>query len=134
MSLFNIVWLYLVVVYTYSVFPNLEGFINPFVVCKHVQAPCVSIHFKCCVFSVSAVSNYSHVLEGQSDSDDEDKLHIVEEEGSLLDGADCDSVAPDDDPNGAADPDGRWDDGKPASLRHAVIKNSLYIESHFGFI
>ncbi|NP_571784.1 zinc finger E-box-binding homeobox 1b [Danio rerio] len=58
------------------------------------------------------VSNYSHVLEGQSDSDDEDKLHIVEEEGSLLDGADCDSVAPDDDPNGTADPDGRWDDVK----------------------
>ncbi|XP_050980190.1 zinc finger E-box-binding homeobox 1b [Labeo rohita] len=58
------------------------------------------------------VSNYSHVLEGQSDSDDEDKLHIVEEEGSLLDGADCDSVAPDDDPNGTVDPDGRWDDVK----------------------
>uniref|UniRef100_A0A8C2DH26 Zinc finger E-box-binding homeobox 1 n=1 Tax=Cyprinus carpio TaxID=7962 RepID=A0A8C2DH26_CYPCA len=58
------------------------------------------------------VSNYSHVLEGQSDSDDEDKLHIVEEEGSLLDGADCDSVAPDDDPNGTVDPDSRWDDVK----------------------
>uniref|UniRef100_A0A8C1GCH2 Zinc finger E-box-binding homeobox 1 n=1 Tax=Cyprinus carpio TaxID=7962 RepID=A0A8C1GCH2_CYPCA len=58
------------------------------------------------------VSNYSHVLEGQSDSDDEDKLHIVEEEGSLLDGADCDSVAPDDDPNGTVDADGRWDDVK----------------------
>lgn len=58
------------------------------------------------------MSNYSHVLEGQSDSDDEDKLHIVEEEGSLLDGADCDSVAPDDDPNGTTDPDGRWDDVK----------------------
>ncbi|KTG05813.1 hypothetical protein cypCar_00021601, partial [Cyprinus carpio] len=57
-----------------------------------------------------SVSNYSHVLEGQSDSDDEDKLHIVEEEGSLLDGADCDSVAPDDDPNGTVDPDSRWDD------------------------
>ncbi|XP_056325028.1 zinc finger E-box-binding homeobox 1b isoform X2 [Danio aesculapii] len=62
--------------------------------------------------STCAVSNYSHVLEGQSDSDDEDKLHIVEEEGSLLDGADCDSVALDDDPNGTADPDGRWDDVK----------------------
>ncbi|XP_042623662.1 zinc finger E-box-binding homeobox 1-like isoform X3 [Cyprinus carpio] len=60
--------------------------------------------------STCAVSNYSHVLEGQSDSDDEDKLHIVEEEGSLLDGADCDSVAPDDDPNGTVDPDSRWDD------------------------
>ncbi|XP_042591500.1 zinc finger E-box-binding homeobox 1b isoform X2 [Cyprinus carpio] len=62
--------------------------------------------------STCAVSNYSHVLEGQSDSDDEDKLHIVEEEGSLLDGADCDSVAPDDDPNGTVDADGRWDDVK----------------------
>lgn len=62
------------------------------------------------------MSNYSHVLEGHSDSDDEDKLHIVEEEGSLLDGADCDSVAPDDDPNGTVDPDGRWDDGKPTPL------------------
>uniref|UniRef100_A0A9J7X2T1 Zinc finger E-box-binding homeobox 1 n=1 Tax=Cyprinus carpio carpio TaxID=630221 RepID=A0A9J7X2T1_CYPCA len=59
-----------------------------------------------------SMSNYSHVLEGQSDSDDEDKLHIVEEEGSLLDGADCDSVAPDDDPNGTVDADGRWDDVK----------------------
>lgn len=84
-----------------------------------------------CFVCVSAVSNYSHLLEGQSDSDDEDKLHIVEEEGSLQDGADCDSVAPDDDPNGTVDPDGRWDDGKPAPLWHIVIKEALYIESHF---
>lgn len=69
-----------------------------------------------CFLCLYAVSNYSHVLEGQSDSDDEDKLHIVEEEGSLLDGADCDSVAPDDDHNGTADQDGRWDDGKPRPI------------------
>lgn len=35
-------------------------------------------------------------MEAGSDSDDEDKLHIVEEEGSLADGADCDSTLPDD--------------------------------------
>ncbi len=68
------------------------------------------------------MSNYSHVLEGQSDSDDEDKLHIVEEEGSLQDGADCDSVAPDDDPNGTVDRDGRWDDGSPPLCDHIVIR------------
>ncbi|XP_057214515.1 zinc finger E-box-binding homeobox 1b [Triplophysa rosa] len=78
------------------------------------------------------VSNYSHVLEGQSDSDDEDKLHIVEDEGSLLDGADCDSVAPDDDHNGTADQDGRWDDVKEESMsdeddrsRDALVEEML---------
>ncbi|KAF3703304.1 Zinc finger E-box-binding homeobox 1 Delta EF1 Transcription factor 8 [Channa argus] len=43
------------------------------------------------------VTNYNNVVEATSDSDDEDKLHIVEEEGSLADGADCDSALPDDD-------------------------------------
>uniref|UniRef100_A0A671YGJ4 Zinc finger E-box-binding homeobox 1 n=1 Tax=Sparus aurata TaxID=8175 RepID=A0A671YGJ4_SPAAU len=43
-----------------------------------------------------AVTNYNNVVEARSDSDDEDKLHIVEEEGSLADGADCDSTLPDD--------------------------------------
>ncbi|XP_041817363.1 zinc finger E-box-binding homeobox 1b [Chelmon rostratus] len=42
------------------------------------------------------VTNYNNVVEAGSDSDDEDKLHIVEEEGSLADGADCDSTLPDD--------------------------------------
>ncbi|KAM8731691.1 zinc finger E-box-binding homeobox 1b [Acanthopagrus schlegelii] len=42
------------------------------------------------------VTNYNNVVEARSDSDDEDKLHIVEEEGSLADGADCDSTLPDD--------------------------------------
>lgn len=45
--------------------------------------------------SPCAVTNYNNVLEAGSDSDDEDKLHIVEEEGSLADGADCDSTLPD---------------------------------------
>ncbi|KAK5898224.1 hypothetical protein CgunFtcFv8_015661 [Champsocephalus gunnari] len=40
------------------------------------------------------VTNYSDVVEAGSESDDEDKLHIVEEEGSLADGADCDSTLP----------------------------------------
>ena len=42
------------------------------------------------------MTNYNNVVEAGSDSDDEDKLHIVEEEGSLVDGADCDSTLPDD--------------------------------------
>ncbi|MEQ2218271.1 hypothetical protein XENOCAPTIV_000780, partial [Xenoophorus captivus] len=41
-------------------------------------------------------TNYNNVPEAGSDTDDEDKLHIVEEEGSLADGADCDSTLPDD--------------------------------------
>ncbi|XP_034562958.1 zinc finger E-box-binding homeobox 1b [Notolabrus celidotus] len=41
------------------------------------------------------VTNYNNVVEAGSESDDEDKLHIVEEEGSLADGADCDSTLPD---------------------------------------
>uniref|UniRef100_A0A3P9CJJ0 Zinc finger E-box binding homeobox 1b n=1 Tax=Maylandia zebra TaxID=106582 RepID=A0A3P9CJJ0_9CICH len=42
------------------------------------------------------VTNYNNVVEAGSDSDDEDKLHIVEEEGSLADGADCESTLPED--------------------------------------
>ncbi|KAM7390806.1 hypothetical protein PAMA_008815 [Pampus argenteus] len=42
------------------------------------------------------VTNYNNVVEAGSESDDEDKLHIVEEEGSPADGADCDSTLPDD--------------------------------------
>ncbi|XP_034028253.1 LOW QUALITY PROTEIN: zinc finger E-box-binding homeobox 1b [Thalassophryne amazonica] len=44
----------------------------------------------------NSVTHYSNVVEAGSESDDEDKLHIVEEEGSLADGADCDSTLPDD--------------------------------------
>nr|XP_033787373.1 zinc finger E-box-binding homeobox 1 isoform X2 [Geotrypetes seraphini] len=43
-----------------------------------------------------AVTNYNNVTETNSDSDDEDKLHIVEEE-SITDAADCDASVPDDD-------------------------------------
>ncbi|XP_039200034.1 zinc finger E-box-binding homeobox 1 isoform X1 [Crotalus tigris] len=42
------------------------------------------------------VTSYNNVVETNSDSDDEDKLHIVEEE-SVVDGTDCDNSVPDDD-------------------------------------
>ncbi|XP_062376743.1 zinc finger E-box-binding homeobox 1b, partial [Sardina pilchardus] len=79
----------------------------------------------------TSVSNYSAVVEGSSDSDDEDKLHIAEEEGSLPDG---ESVAPDDDPNGAVDPEDRWDeavkeecvsDGDDERSRDALVEEIL---------
>ncbi|XP_041669870.1 zinc finger E-box-binding homeobox 1b isoform X1 [Cheilinus undulatus] len=41
------------------------------------------------------VTNYNNVVEAGSESDDEDKLHIVEEEGNLAEGADCESTLPD---------------------------------------
>ncbi|XP_062067115.1 zinc finger E-box-binding homeobox 1 isoform X2 [Lepus europaeus] len=41
------------------------------------------------------VTNYNTVVETNSDSDDEDKLHIVEEE-SIVDAADCEGGAPED--------------------------------------
>ncbi|XP_062235434.1 zinc finger E-box-binding homeobox 1b [Platichthys flesus] len=44
----------------------------------------------------NSVTNYSNLVEAGSESDDEDKLQIVEEESSLADGADCDSTLPDD--------------------------------------
>ncbi|XP_035617066.1 zinc finger E-box-binding homeobox 1-like [Oncorhynchus keta] len=54
------------------------------------------------------VTNYSNVVKAPgSDSDDEDKLHIVEEDGSLADGADCDSNVPSEDHNGD-----RWDEAR----------------------
>ncbi|XP_041423158.1 zinc finger E-box binding homeobox 1 S homeolog isoform X2 [Xenopus laevis] len=43
-----------------------------------------------------AVTNYNSVLEANSDSDDEDKLHIVEEE-SVTDAADGEGSVPEDD-------------------------------------
>ncbi|XP_069815091.1 zinc finger E-box-binding homeobox 1 isoform X2 [Dendropsophus ebraccatus] len=43
-----------------------------------------------------AVTNYNNVLEANSDSDDEDKLHIVEEE-SVTDAADGEGSVPEDD-------------------------------------
>lgn len=47
-------------------------------------------------FCLSTVTNYNNVVEANSDSDDEDKLHIVEEE-SVTDAADCDASVPEDD-------------------------------------
>ncbi|XP_058484772.1 zinc finger E-box-binding homeobox 1b [Solea solea] len=44
----------------------------------------------------NSVTNYNNVVEAGSESDDEDKLHIVEEEGPVADGAECDSTLPDD--------------------------------------
>ncbi|XP_028728789.1 zinc finger E-box-binding homeobox 1 isoform X2 [Peromyscus leucopus] len=41
------------------------------------------------------VTNYNTVVEANSDSDDEDKLHIVEEE-SITDAADCEGGVPED--------------------------------------
>uniref|UniRef100_H3BZT7 Zinc finger E-box-binding homeobox 1 n=1 Tax=Tetraodon nigroviridis TaxID=99883 RepID=H3BZT7_TETNG len=44
------------------------------------------------------VTNYSNVVDAGSDSDDEDKLHIVEEDGGggggVADGTECDSMLP----------------------------------------
>ncbi|RVE59041.1 hypothetical protein OJAV_G00200300 [Oryzias javanicus] len=48
----------------------------------------------------TSVSNYNNVVEAGSDSDDEDKLHIVEE-----DGADCDGAPQDDELQGVL----QWD-------------------------
>ncbi|XP_060752789.1 zinc finger E-box-binding homeobox 1b isoform X1 [Tachysurus vachellii] len=77
----------------------------------------------------TSVSNYSHVLEGQSDSDDEDKLHIVEEDGTPVEGADGDSAAHDDDTNG---PEDRWDEVKEEGVseedersRDALVEEML---------
>lgn len=63
-----------------------------------------------------AVTNYNNVVDGGSDSDDEDKLHIVEEDGGLAD-AECDNMLPEDEHRG-----GRcWDGGKiiTFTLKHA---------------
>ncbi|XP_058525552.1 zinc finger E-box-binding homeobox 1 isoform X4 [Ochotona princeps] len=45
--------------------------------------------------SLCPVTNYNTVVETNSDSDDEDKLHIVEEE-SITDAADCEGGVPED--------------------------------------
>lgn len=74
-----------------------------------------------------AVTNYNNVVEARSDSDDEDKLHIVEEEGSLADGADCDSTLPDDEhPRGHC-----WDRGENRhSLTGRIDINHTSAQSH----
>uniref|UniRef100_A0A8C2X7H8 Zinc finger E-box binding homeobox 1b n=1 Tax=Cyclopterus lumpus TaxID=8103 RepID=A0A8C2X7H8_CYCLU len=62
------------------------------------------------------VTNYSNAVEACSDSDDEDKLHIAEEEGSLADRADCDSTLPDDKhPRECC-----WDGGEPKIMQWGI--------------
>ncbi|XP_076014228.1 zinc finger E-box-binding homeobox 1b [Genypterus blacodes] len=58
------------------------------------------------------VTNYSNVVEAGSDSDDEDKLHIVEEEGTLAQGADCNSTLLED--KHPEEP--CWDEGREACM------------------
>lgn len=53
-----------------------------------------------------AVTNYSNVVDAASDSDEEDKLHIVEE-----DGGECDGILPEDEHRG-----GLWDGGKSLKM------------------
>lgn len=57
---------------------------------------CTPVILMSSLVSSFPVTNYNNVVEAGSDSDDEDKLHIVEEEGSLADGADCESTLPED--------------------------------------
>lgn len=64
-----------------------------------------------------AVTNYNNVVEPGSDSDDEDKLHIVEEESSLVDGADCDSTLLDDEHPSVHS----WDPGEARHYRHTSL-------------
>lgn len=66
---------------------------------------------------IVAVTNYSNVVDAGSDSDDEDKLHIVEEDGGgVADGTECDSMLPEDEHGGGY----RWDGGKIIfTLKHA---------------
>ncbi|XP_077591727.1 zinc finger E-box-binding homeobox 1b [Stigmatopora nigra] len=74
------------------------------------------------------VTNYNNVVDAGTDSDDEDKLHIVEEEGSLADGADCDSTLPDDE-----HPREHWDgvkedcvsDGEDDASTDALVEEML---------
>uniref|UniRef100_A0A8K9V9D3 Uncharacterized protein n=1 Tax=Oncorhynchus mykiss TaxID=8022 RepID=A0A8K9V9D3_ONCMY len=62
------------------------------------------------------VTNYNNVVEGQSDSDDEDKLHIVEED------PDGDSTVPEDasvvlTQNGTETHQDTWDEGETLGYR-----------------
>ena len=67
------------------------------------------------------MTNYSNVVEAGSESDDEDKLHIVEEESSLADGADCDSTLPDDE----LPRDHCWDRGETHRLHYYYRTSAL---------
>uniref|UniRef100_A0A672G6G9 Zinc finger E-box-binding homeobox 1 n=1 Tax=Salarias fasciatus TaxID=181472 RepID=A0A672G6G9_SALFA len=67
----------------------------------------------------AVVTNYNNVVEAGSDSDDEDKLHIVEEEGSLADGADCDGALPDEEEDCVSDAE---DDGSTDALVEEMLQ------------
>ncbi|XP_071026635.1 zinc finger E-box-binding homeobox 1-like [Oncorhynchus clarkii lewisi] len=75
------------------------------------------------------VTNYSNVVKTPgSDSDDEDKLHIVEEDGSLADGADCDSNVPSEDHNGDGSDEAREEcgsDGEDDGRTDALVEEML---------
>lgn len=64
-----------------------------------------------------AVTNYNNVVDAGSDSDDEDKLHIVEEDGGMADATECDSMPPEDEHHGGH----CWNGGKiiVLMLKHA---------------
>lgn len=72
-----------------------------------------------------AVTNYNNVVDGGSDSDDEDKLHIVEEDGGLADSAECDNMLPEDEHRGGH----CWDGGKFITfmLKHANSPTPLHV-------
>lgn len=72
----------------------------------------------------SAVTNFNNGLEASSDSDDEDKLHIVEEESlQESEGANADGATPQDGHDGAATVlphNGSWNGGEPSPWKHGV--------------
>lgn len=74
-----------------------------------------------------AVTSYNNVVDGGSDSDDEDKLHIVEEDGGVADGTECDSMLPEDEHRGGH----CWDGGKIIifTLKHAHPRHTSWVFS-----
>lgn len=84
------------------------------------------------LFLCITVTNYNTVVEANSDSDDEDKLHIVEEE-SITDAADCEGGMPEDELPadqtvlpGSSDREGStkncWhEDGECSSLENSLL-------------
>lgn len=94
---------------------------------KNVRESLQSNQTSCLLPSARLVTNYNNVVEAGTDSDDEDKLHIVEEEGSLADGADCDSTLPDDE-----HPREHWDRGETSwMLVGRMITRSLQHALHY---
>lgn len=79
------------------------------------------------------------MVETNSDSDDEDKLHIVEEE-SITDAADCEGGVPDDDlpsdqtvlPRSSAREGSAkscWEDDGEFSFSHNILFSGLFLKS-----